>query len=58
MFDKLASLFSENKAQNLAEVLGAITNFIKFIEQKSGNDIPKFNEIIDQIKELFEQHKK
>ncbi len=58
MLDNLADLFPSDKIQRVSELLSSVNNFVKFIEDRVGNDPTKTNEVIEHIKNIFDQYKK
>lgn len=58
MLDKLASLFPNEPIQNVMHLLNTVYQVAQFVEQKVEGDAPKFNEVLEQLKNIIEQHKK
>ena len=58
MLDKLKDLFSGAKIQCVSAVVKAIADLAGFLDQQFQGDKDKFNEAIDHLKDILEQHKK
>ncbi len=58
MLDKLASMFNSEQVHTVSQILTSVSNFVQFIDQRSGSDPAKTNEIIEQVKSLFDHYKK
>lgn len=58
MLDQFAALFKDNQVQSITQMLGSVSNFASFVEQKVEGDAHKFNQAIDFIKQLLDGHKK
>lgn len=58
MLDKLKDCFENNKQQNLLGVMQTVANIAAGVEQALGANKDKFNDVLDIIKALLDEHKK